>query len=720
MPGSASTEKTQARRSSHLLTSQDIPWRVRVRVLVLWLLTMLLGIIILVAPSPSGGQVALQVGDVALADVTSPREVTYVSEILTKQRRDLAANAVPDVYDQPQARIGRQQLALASQILDFIGTVRSDGYADLRTKAGYLKAIVAVDLPAEEISRTLTMPAPAWKRVADEIQVVLEYSMRDKITESNLADERRKVPARIRLDLSDQDAAIVGTIVQDLLVPNSFFNAEKTEQERQLARDRVKPVTTTIERNEVILRAGDIVTDLDIEALDALGLRQRAWSWDEVRSAAGFVLLLGLVLLYYLWRQEPQLWLEWTQPVILASLVLIFLWAGKDAIPTKALLPYFFPFAALTVLLSILINLRVALVTTVLFVLTVGWLSNGNPELMTYAFCAALVGTLKLRRGERLSSFAWTAVYIAAVNLAVVVVFWSAKGKWDLFGLAEMAVAAIANSLITVTVVLAGIYLFGALFNLATPLQLMELARPTHPLLRQLLLKAPGTYHHTLIVGNMAERAAEVIGADVLLARVGAYYHDVGKTIRPYFFTENQSDGRSPHERLDPYTSAQIIIAHIKDGVDLARKYRLPQRVIDFIPEHQGTTLVSYFYHQAVEQAGSPDAVDETQFRYPGPKPQSRETAITMLADGAEATVRSKSPESIAEIEQIVAESVQHRLLSGELDECPLTLEDLRLIRQVFVDILRGLHHPRIAYPPETIEENYPQMPAQALQEENS
>jgi len=430
-------------------------------------------------------------------------------------------------------------------------------------------------------------------------------------------------------------------------------------------------------------------------------LQQASWSWEDVRATSGFVLLLIFLVIYYLWRQEPELWLRPTESVLLPLILLIFLFAAKAAVPTHALLPYLFPYAALTLLLSLLLNLPVALVVTGFFVLAIGWLSGGSLEFMTYASAASLVGALKLRRGDRLASFAWASAFVIAVNLLVVTAFRLAGGSWDLRVWAELLAAAVINGLVTMTVTLVGIYLVGAIFGVITPLHLMELSRPTHPLLRQLLLKAPGTYHHTLIVSNMAERAAEVIGADAMLTRVGAYYHDVGKTIRPYFFTENQSEGMNPHARLDPFTSAQIIITHVKDGVDLARKYRLPQPVIDFIPEHQGTLLVSYFYHQAVKQAGSPDEVDPAQFRYPGPKPRSRETAITMLADAAEATVRSKHPESVEEMERIVTESLKNRMASGELDECPLTLADVQAIRQVFVDVLRGLHHPRIAYPAE-------------------
>lgn len=686
-------------RFNRPLTSQDIPWPARLRVAAVWTVAVLLIIAILAIRLPIAGQVALQVGEVSSRDIVAPRQITYISEILTEQRRAAAVNAVAEVYDPPQARVGRQQLALAVQILDYIASVRNDSFADENLKAFYIAAITALDLPPDVINRIVTLPGPSWERVAAEIQAVLERAMREEIRENNLADERRKVAARVRLDMADEDATVVTAIVQDLLVPNSFFNAERTEQRRQAAREAVEPVTNVVERNETILRAGDIVTPLDIEVLRALGLQQTTWSWNELSSAAGFVLLLGLLLLYYLWRQEPGLWFSFTE-VLIAALVIVFAVLGaKVMLPSRALLPYLFPYAALSVILSLVVNLRVGLVVAGLAVLFIGWLTNSNLELMAYGLAGMLVGTLKLRRGERLANFAWAALYVTVANLLVVFVFRFMAGAWDVRGLLELAAAAVVNSLIVVTITLLGLYLIGALFGITTPLQLLELSRPTHPLLRQLLLKAPGTYHHTLIVSNMAERAAEAIGADALLTRVGAYYHDVGKTIRPYFFVENRTESLDPHARLDPYTSAQIIVTHVKDGIDLARKYRLPRRVIDFIPEHQGTLLVSYFYRQAVQQAGSPEAVNKAQFSYPGPKPRSRETAITMLADGAEATVRAKHPASVEELEQVVGESIQNRLLSGQLDECPLTIADLATVRRAFVDVLRGLHHPRIAYP---------------------
>jgi putative nucleotidyltransferase with HDIG domain len=247
---------------------------------------------------------------------------------------------------------------------------------------------------------------------------------------------------------------------------------------------------------------------------------------------------------------------------------------------------------------------------------------------------------------------------------------------------------------------LAAFFALSALLDLLTPFQLMELSRPTHPLFRQLLLKAPGTYHHTLLVGNMAEEAANEIGADGLLTRVGTYYHDVGKTIRPYFFTENRVGGVNPHERLDPLTSARIIMSHVPDGLELAERYNLPAAIRAFIPEHQGTGMTLAFYRMAVKAAGDDaQSVREEDFRYPGPKPQSRETAIVMLADSCEAVVRSAQTSSEEEMDRLVREVIKAKLDDGQLEECDLTLRDLEVIRGAFLNVLQGVFHPRVKYP---------------------
>jgi putative nucleotidyltransferase with HDIG domain len=241
--------------------------------------------------------------------------------------------------------------------------------------------------------------------------------------------------------------------------------------------------------------------------------------------------------------------------------------------------------------------------------------------------------------------------------------------------------------------------------KITTSLQLLELGRPTHPLLSELLMKAPGTYHHSLMVGNMAEQAAQAVGANPLLARVGAYYHDIGKMLRPYFFAENQTNGENPHDRLDPETSAQIITSHVKDGLQLAKKYGLPNEIQDFIPQHHGTAMSSYFYHQACAQNGGSPQADKTRFRYPGPRPRTREAAILMLADEAEAASRANRPRSVEEIDELVDGLIQNRVRDGQLDDSDLTLRDLQKVKETLVAVLQGSYHPRIKYPEDNLAE---------------
>jgi putative nucleotidyltransferase with HDIG domain len=260
-----------------------------------------------------------------------------------------------------------------------------------------------------------------------------------------------------------------------------------------------------------------------------------------------------------------------------------------------------------------------------------------------------------------------------------------------------------ANGLVVAVLVTGALPLFENLFGVVTPLKLLELSNPNHPLLKKLMVEAPGSYHHTILVANLCEAAAESIGADQVLARVGAYYHDIGKTKRPAFFVENQFGGENPHDKLPPSLSAMIITSHVKEGVEMAKEARLPQEIIDFIPEHHGTTLVSYFYHMASKN-GQSEFVLEEDFRYDGPKPRRKETAICMLADGCEASVRAMRQRGHLthdQIEQQVKRIIDDRLKQGQLDNCDLTLKELDTIARTFVKVLSGVHHARIDYPAE-------------------
>jgi hypothetical protein len=285
-------------------------------------------------------------------------------------------------------------------------------------------------------------------------------------------------------------------------------------------------------------------------------------------------------------------------------------------------------------------------------------------------------------------------------SIVIRLAFFASETQFDLLDFGVDALTSILGGGIAGGLTLGMLFLLAPIFDLSTTFRLVELTHPNHPLLQRLLREAPATFHHVMMVTSLAEQAAERISANVLLTRAGTYYHDVGKLARPYFFVENQEGMSNPHDRLDPITSAGIVIGHVRDGLEVARQYGLPSRVRAFIPEHQGTMLVSFFFHKAVEAAGGEvGLVDASQFRYPGPRPQSRETALVMLADGCEAATRASRPSSPEELGRIVDAIFQSRVEDGQLDECPLTFRELDIVKQTYIELLRGAYHPRIKYP---------------------
>jgi putative nucleotidyltransferase with HDIG domain len=437
------------------------------------------------------------------------------------------------------------------------------------------------------------------------------------------------------------------------------------------------------------------------ETLGALMLQR---STLELLGILAYVTLIGLAMRLYLVQFRPRLLDQARYRWLLLLLVVLFVGAALVMIPANTFLPYLFPMAALSILLAMLIDPHLSIMVTILVGLGVGYIAHGSLSLTVYTVMGGLIGFLSLGRMKRVSRVPWTGAYVALSNVTSVLVFDISGGNYDAPGLSQLLLVGVANGVLSASVALIGFFLANSWMGITTSVRLLDLVQPTQPLLQQLLLRAPGTYHHSLLVSDLAEQAAERIGADALLTRVGAYYHDVGKMGQPEFFIENQQQMPRDHDQLDPRASAQIIISHVKEGLRLAKKYRLPREVRAFIAEHQGTGLVKYFYHQALEQADDPAHVDETDFRYPGPKPQSKETAILMLADSCEAAVRAERPTSIEEIDHAVHRIIIDKVSSGELDECDLTVHDLDQIRGAFVEMLTGAFHPRIKYPEEATE----------------
>ena len=677
-------------------------WRARLRLLIFHIVLTTVIFVSLVVDVSGVGNVQVNVGDVSPITVVAPRSITYRSDVLTQEAREQARQNVQPIYNVPETRVARRQLARAREVVDYINLIRDDPYASQTQKIAWLQAIPDLSLSVDEAQAILSLDDEEWQAVVNEVYRVLSIVMRREIREGEVAKAQRTVPALISLDLNETQAEAVQALVDGLIVANTFYNEEETQRAREAAAEAVQPVNRTIAAGEVILREGDVVTDLDVEALGALGLLQPQRGWRDYLSALIIALVLdGIFVAFVTWRRR-DIWSE-TLPVFLLLVIFsAFIIMAKLMLPMHTLLPYLFPVASMSMLLGSLIDLPISVVATALLTLLMGQYIGAELSILAYLFLGGVVGALALGKAERLNSFVRAGLWIIAINLLLLIAFQLPQpAALDNQGIMELAFSGVVNGIFASSFTLVIYYLLGQLFGVTTSLQLLEISRPNHPLLRQLLLKAPGTYHHTLIVSNMAEEAAVAIGADSLLTRVGSYYHDIGKTIRPYFFIENNTDGENPHDRIDPYTSARIIISHVPDGVDLARKYRLPPGIIDFIQEHHGTTRVEYFYHKAVQMQEDPSQVDESAFRYPGPKPHTRETAILMLADSCEATVRAMRPQTRDEMLEVIRSVISRRLMSGQLDDSPLTLKDLTLIAEAFVRVLQGIHHPRIKYPGE-------------------
>ena len=647
---------------------------------------------------------ALAVGDIAQQDIRAPQAITYTSEVLTQRVRDDAAAAVPQIYDPTDPNIVRQQTLLARQILDFINNVRRDPFGTLDQKIEDINRISDLTLDGFIVQAVLETSPDAWQAIDDQIVSLIERLMRDSIREPDLSNVRNQLPSQVSVRFTDEETAIIVAIVGDLLRANTFANPEATAAARQVAADAVEPVTRTFVRNEIVVREGERLDDADLEALAQLGLRQNGDSRLQEVGRAVLASVLAMVIIgLYILRFDAHLYENSRQLLLLAVIFLIVLLGVRLVNNTGQI--YLYPSAALAMVYVSLVGSRVALIGTLGLALLGGVMLNNSLEIATLIGAGGLIATLALRRIERLNSYFLAGLMVSLTNTLIVAIFHlgTIQNLADGVQLSTLVLFSLLNGILAATTAIAGLYIVTLLFNLPTSLKLAELSQPSHPLLRRLLRDAPGTYQHSLQVANLSEQAALAIGANAELVRVAALYHDIGKMLNAAFFIENQQfGGGNPHDVLkDPYRSADIIISHVTDGDEMARQNGLPSRFRDFIREHHGTTQVYYYFRKAVEMAGGDEsAVDIDDFTYPGPKPQSRETAIMMLADSCEAAVRSKGPSNRQEISEIIQKIIDGKMRDGQLDQAGLTLDDLKAIRDIFVEMLQAVFHPRINYPP--------------------
>ncbi|MEX0630260.1 MAG: HDIG domain-containing metalloprotein [Chloroflexota bacterium] len=642
--------------------------------------------------------VSLEVGDVATEDIRAPRSVSFVSASETEAARGEAEAAVAPVYVEigPQADIRSRQLTSYDAEVAAIQAVLADRDAGTLSPADVQTRLEAAapSLRASQVALMAGLPTPRWQAIAAEGRRVLDQAQAGVLREDALAEARQTAREAVSVDLAPDERELAGDLAASHIAANLAYSPDATSAARQAARADVDPVRVTVQRNEAVVRAGDPISTLDYEKLTELGLTEPAGDFLPLIGNALLAALLAVLLVGFVWRFQPAIWHR-PRSLILFLLILFASAAVLRLAGDRSIAAYLVPTSAAVMLTGLLLGGAAGGAMAMGLAVVAGLTNSADLGPVVYAAAGGFASLVIILQAERLNAFVRAGLVLAMVNVTVVVAFSLLEGL-DATGVAQLAAAGLVNAALSVVLAVGGFAVLGNVFGILTVFQMLELANPSNRLLRRVLLETPGTYHHSVMVGNLAERAAETVGADPLLARVAAYYHDIGKMKNPLAFIENQAGGPNIHDDLNPETSARIIAAHVRDGVDLAQEYRLPPQIAAFIPQHHGTSVMGYFHGKALQASEEADA---DRYRYPGPKPQSREAAIVMLADGVEASVRSLPQKDDADIREMVDRIVNGRLSDGQLDDSNLTLRDIERIRGSFVEQLLGMYHQRISYP---------------------
>jgi cyclic-di-AMP phosphodiesterase PgpH len=648
------------------------------------------------------GQENLVPGEIAPRDIRAQRDLTFTSDSRTEELRAQAAEEVTPVTETIKSPTDNQE----DQLLAYdTMTRRVDLVLDLRDRGSLegdeLLDRLANDAPLipfawrQEISE---FSPERWDAVASAGRMGLETILADPIREDDLVDTRNRVHDLVTTDLEGPERELAGALAAVHVAATENIDDEATAEQIAQARAEVPPVEVSVRAGQRIVNEGEPITEEQFEMLDALGLTRPAFEVGTIFGQLIVALLIASLLVGYLWRFEPEIWYR-NRSVLLFFLALVVSAVAMRIAADRTLLAFVVPTTATVLLLGILLPGAAGAVMAVALAVLAGVMNREALELTVYVLVGGLASLLAITRAERLNAFVRVFFVVAAANVAVVLAF-GAQEQRDLAAQAQLVGVGVINAAVSVSLAAGTFAVLGNVFGIMTVFQMLELANPSNRLLRRLLLETPGTYHHSVMVGNLAERAAETIGADPLLARVAAYYHDIGKMKNPLAFIENQAGAHNIHDDLNAETSARIISGHIRDGIDLGYEHGLPVQVIGFIPQHHGTSVMSYFQDKALREAGGrEDLVDERIYRYPGPKPQSREAAILMLADGVEASVRSLDEKDEESIRAMVNRIVDGRVEDGQLDDADLTLRDIAQIKEAFVGQLLGMYHSRIKYP---------------------
>ncbi|MCD6107000.1 MAG: HDIG domain-containing protein [Caldisericaceae bacterium] len=632
----------------------------------------------------------LKEGDVSPHEIIANRDVSYIDVVKTEEQQERMAESVSPVYLLDRNKED-EVFAGVDDFFSSLTSILSSKDDEMLKREKLLDFFtnntqIADFFLYEPIGRIeqfhQTLKGIVYK-------LMLAGVRSDKISQAT----QMGLEAIAELDLEEEEKELLIYALNRTIQPNLIYDKKATEREIEKVRNAVSPVVITISKGDVVVKEGEEITADEVKVLKALGVIRTRDDWKVVLSIFAFTcifLLLSFIAIKRSVVVNPGNIVKKTAEfAIIVSIVYIV------SIFLDNISPYLVPIPLLAMLVFAFFDFPTALTVTLAFSFLLSFPLDLRSPIMFAVIVSSIVSMFLLRKMAKTITFLYAGI-VGGLSMSFIALFIGLSSKLVFKQVGLNVSFGFINFLGGSIVALGMIFVMDHLFNEATVLRLLELGDTGAPLLRELLTKAPGTYQHSMVVSNLASSAAEKIGANALLARVGAYYHDIGKMFHPYFFTENQQAIPNIHDELTPNLSKTVIINHVKDGIHLAKKSRLPQEIIDFIATHHGTTVVSYFYHKSKESNG---AVRKSDFRYSGPLPQNKETAIVMLADAVEALAHTVSNPDFNKIEEMVNSIIKSRVSDGQLNESDITFKDLAEIKDSFVRTLLSLFHTRESYP---------------------
>lgn len=687
------------------------------------------------------------IGDIARGDIRVPVDVVYTIDSETGMERKRVADAVPLVFDEDRSVL-MDRLKMVETLFEEAATVlreipphgTEDRTFQFITLKGRLPKYIRLDDKVLYNTLRNQNPAELKQNVKRILIYVLDTGFLDKPYGNPLNLDNRNVAIRtinsqeesnevsvllenlrtmdvvmrdlyalcrsIAPNLAKDDLLLVYEITKSMLRPNLSFNAEETKRRMGEAMKSVKPVTAVLKKGQTIVREGDTITT---EILGKIVILNKYTTTTRFNYIFGVLILQISFLLifgYFLLEFQSRLLPDFKTPLVIFSIVVVFLLytffmsRTGDVLHTNRIFSLFLPVSAVTMIIATLFNMFIAIIVGLYLIFFCFVISAGSMPVVIIAFSSAILGVFVLTDVEKRTDFLRGGLVIGLVN-SVITAGICLMAEFSLSDTLTNIELALASGIINSILVLGVFPVFENLFGITTKFNLLELSDLNAAIFRRMLIKAPGTYNHSLMVANMAEAACKDIGANYLLARVGGYYHDIGKIPDAGIYIENKVTDESV-KSLTPAEYSRLIISHVEKGVELAHKNKLPSQIIDFVREHHGKTTMTYFYHQALEsseEAGNGGSIDKSDFQYPGPRPRSRESAIVMLADSVEAASRSLQEPTYVKLESLVKKIIYNKLNEDELEHSDLTMQNLNKIQRSFMRVLNGIFHTRIEYP---------------------